>query len=66
MNFGGSPDHAGSAVYNYVIQWAWDAGFTTGVGALNTVHGNQVVTGLALGKIHLFRVLAQNGVGNSA
>jgi len=65
-NFSGSVDHGGSAVSSYLIQWAWDAGFTTGVGSMNTVYGNQIVTGLTAGKIHFFRVLAVNGVGNSA
>jgi len=65
MNFAGSADDGGSGITNYYIQWATDASFTQNVGAANTGNGQQILSGYTPGTTYYFRVLAQNGVGNS-
>jgi hypothetical protein len=66
MNFAGSTDNGGSSITQYLVQWSWDAGFKTGLGQIGTGNGQAVLSNYEPGKTYYFRVLAQNGVGNSA
>jgi len=62
----GSSDNGGSAITGYVIQYATNAGFTTGVGSKETTSGTTTITGLTPGVTYYFRVAARNAVTAAA
>jgi len=59
-------DNGGTAVSGYYVQYATNAGFTTGVSSLISVTGTSTtVTGLTNGTPYWFRVGARNQVTNA-
>jgi len=60
-------DIGGSAITGYLIEWATDAGFTTGTGSKSVgVVTSDTVTALTPGLTYYFRIKAKNGVTNLA
>lgn len=65
VRFSGSASNGGSPITNYALQRADDASFTVGVAQYNTLTGVNPISGLTPNKFYFWRVIAQNGVGNS-
>jgi hypothetical protein len=65
MNFAAPADNGGAGISEYILQWAWDAGFTSNLAQMSTGNGGQIVSGLEVGRRYYFRVLARNGIGDS-
>lgn len=66
FNLAGAADHGGTAVSGYYLQWAWDAGFTQGVGS--RISGPSVFSleGMEPGRKYFYRVCARNYISDWA
>lgn len=59
-------DDGGASITSYTVQYATNAGFTTGVGTQSFASTSGTVTGLTAGQVYYFRVRAVNARGNGA
>lgn len=66
VTIAGSSDNGGSAITAYRVEYATDAGFVAGGGAVETLSSSVTITGLTPGLTYYFRVAAKNAVTNAA
>src|SRR5690606_8933958 len=59
-------DDGDTPITGYLLQWATNSAFTSGLGSVSVTGTSRTVTGLTAGATYYFRVMARNAVTAAA